>query len=534
MNCKVIPILLLILISSATDAQDMDKTLIGTVTFVTSTNVYVKFDDTEAIKIGETLQLSNSDCLRITNKSSTSVICSILNNCLIKNGDTVSYTFISEESVDDLDDDVNEDPIPVEETTVETILSKKESLYSENIRGRISAAVYNSFSDLRENRHRLMTRFSLNAQHINDSKFSIESYLAYRNILTDSESSYSGRTSIFNIYNLNVRFDATPTLSVTAGRKINHKASTMGAIDGLQVEKYFGNFYVGAVGGFRPDFFDYGFNSDLLQYGGYVGIESNTKDFYSQTTVGAIQQTNNNMTDRRYIYFQHHSTIASDLNLFSSMELDIFGNSGANTRLTNLYLSARYRFSRAANIALSYDSRKRIIYYESFKTDIERILDDDLARQGIRARLNLRPFKTIWAGLSYSSRFQSDQQNKSDNIYGYATLSKIPKIGGRLNVSYNLNNSNYLTSNIMGIRHSRNLVKNKLNGDIYYRRARYTYENREQEYDQNYYGAVLTYRIDRSWMLSISGEMSQLDEENGYRFYTRLIKRFNSKKKNKR
>jgi hypothetical protein len=289
--------------------------------------------------------------------------------------------------------------------------------------------------------------------------------------------------------------------------------------------------YVGIIGGFRPDFSDYGFNSNLLQYGGYVGVETDTKDFYSQTSLGAVEQTNSGATDRRYIFLQHYSTIASKLNLFSSAELDIFGNSGNNTRLTNLYLSARYRFSRAANLMISYDSRKRILYYETYQTEIERLLDDDLARQGIRARLNVRPLKVIWAGISYSSRFQNDSENKSENIYGYITLTKIPKVGGRLNISYNMNSSNYLTSNIFSIRHSRELVKSKLSGEFYYRLANYSYENRDIEYKHNYIGASLSYRISRTWQFSLSGELSQFEEDNSYRFYTRLTKRFYSKKK---
>jgi hypothetical protein len=507
--------------------------LVGSISFVTSNNVYVHFDSTEEIKIGEVLQLSGADCLRVTRKSSTSLVCSIINDCLLKIGDTVTY-LTSEDANDNSNEIDKEDPIPAEIIATQPGYSEKESIYSEKIRGRISLASYNTFSNIRQDRHRIRTRFSLNADHINDSKFSTETYLTYRNIITPSESNYSGRTSIFNVYNLNVRLDATPTLSLTAGRKINPKASSMGAIDGLQVEKYFDNFYVGGLVGFRPDFVDYGFNSDLLQYGGYVGIESNSKEFYSQTTLGAIEQTNSGATDRRYIYFQHSSTIASNLNLFSSMELDIFSSEGNETRLTNLYLSARYRFSRAANLMVSYDSRKQIIYYETFQTEIERILDDDLARQGLRARLNVRPHKILWAGISYSKRFQSDSDNKSDNVYGYVTLTKIPEIGGRFNISYNMNSSNYLKSNIFSARHSRELVKNQLSGDFYYRLADYTYENRDRDYKQDFFGVALSYRISRTWQFSISGELSQFEEENNYRFYTRLTKRFYSKKKNKR
>ncbi|WP_114490812.1 hypothetical protein [Candidatus Ulvibacter alkanivorans] len=520
-------ILLFIGISHASYAQEGTKTLSGTVSFITSNNVYVKFDSTEEVKIGDFIELNGNNCLKVTDKSSSSVVCTIENACVIEKGDVVTYTFSKQPEEEATEEPADEVVIPAETDNVPTTPSEeKEETYKEQIRGRIAASSYNAFSNLREDRHRLMTRFSLNANHIGDSKFSAETFMAYRNIITSAESNYTGRTSIFNVYNLNLRFDATESLSITAGRKINRKASSVGAVDGLQVEKYFGNFYVGAMGGFRPDFQDYGFNADLLQYGGYFGIETKSKEFFSETTLGAMEQTNAGNTDRRYIFFQHSSTIGNDLNLFSSMELDIFGNTGNETRLTNLYLSARYRFGRAVNVMVSYDTRKRIIYYETFETEIERLLAEDLARQGLRARINIRPFKRILAGFSYSSRFQSDNQNKSDNIYGYATLTKIPGIGGRLNASYNINSSNYLTSNILSVRHSRGVFKDKLQTEFYYRLANYEYENRITNFSQNYFGTVLSYNISKTWQFSISGELAQFEEENNYRFYTRLTKRF--------
>ena len=515
-------------------AQDNQGTQSGTVTFVTSNNIYVKFDNTDSIAIGDELFFNGSPCLKVSEKSSSSVVCTLLNNCVIDKGATIMHTPVETEIPTEIIEDNVDETIPAEVVQPKEPLERKESLYHENIRGRISIASYNNSSNMREDRHRMQSRFSLNANHISDGKFSIESYLAYRNELATPEN-YTGRTNIFNIYNLNGTYDATPSLSISLGRKINRKASTFGANDGLQVEKYFQNFYIGGIVGFRPDFADYGFNSDLLQYGGYVGIQSTSENFYSTTTLGAMEQTNAGATDRRYVFFQHNSTIARNLNLFGSAELDIFSPkdsiSSNGSRLTNLYLSLRYRFSRAANIMASFDSRKRIIYYETFQNDIERLLDDDLARQGIRIRLNVRPIKVIWAGASYSSRFQSDDQNKADNIYGYATLTKIPKLGGRINVSYNMNSSRYLKSNILSVRHSRELVKNKLNTDFYFRMADYDYESQTIQYQQNFYGIQLGYRISRSWQLSFSSEFVTLNDENSMRFYTQLTKRFYSKKK---
>lgn len=515
-------------------AQDGTSKKQGTVTFVTSNNVYVRFDTTQDLNVGNVLSYNGTECLKIESLSSTSAVCTLINNCAIAKDAIVTTQVEVKSDTDETSEieDNTQNELPSTTVDVDPEYQQDESLYRENIRGRISVASYNQSSNVRENRSRIQGAFSLNASHINDSKFSFESFLAYRAIGSTPQD-YTGRTSIFNVYNLNGTYDATPDLSITAGRKINPKATSLGANDGIMAEKYFGNFYAGIIGGFRPDIFDYGFNGDLLQYGGYAGIETNSASFYSQTTLGVMEQTNGSETDRRYIYFQHNSTIASNLNLFSTMELDIFGGEAGGSRLTNLYLSARYRFSRAVNAMISYDSRKQIIYFQTFQTQIEQFLDDDLARQGLRLRLNVRPSKLIWLGASYSSRFQSDSQNASDNIYGYATLTKIPSVGGRLNISYNTNSSNYLTSNIASIRYSRDVVKGDLNADVYFRNAKYDYENRDETFTQNYFGGGLNWNIARSWQFSINAELSTLDanDEKNYRFYTRLTKRFYSKKK---
>ena len=516
-------------ISSLFCQEAPSNTLKGTVSFVTSTNVYVKFASTDAIAIDDLLQFNGTDCLKVTMKSSSSVVCVPINDCAPNTGDTVLFGIAAVPPAAEVIEDNVDESIPAEVAVPETVVPEKTSLYKEYITGRVSLASYNMFSDVRDDNQRLLGRVSLNANHIGDGKFSVETFLSYQNLITVADT-YLGRTDIFNVYNLNVSYDITPTLWAAVGRKINAKASVFGANDGLQVEKYFGKFYVGGIVGFRPDVFDYGFNSDLFQYGGYVGVETNNKDFRTTTTVGAMEQTNNGATDRRYLFFQHSSTIVQDLGLFVSSELDLF-NPGGSTRLTNLYASLRYRFSRYANLMVSYDSRKRIIYYETFQSQIEQILDDDLARQGFRARLNLRPIKYIWLGGSYSKRFASDQQNKSDNYYGYLTFANIPKLGGRLNGSYNLNQNNYLTSNILSVRYSRSLFKDVLYAEFYFRTAQYDYENQRTPYQQDFYGTNLNFNFARTWQFALSGEYSQFEAENNIRIFAQITKRFRSKKK---
>lgn len=252
---------------------------------------------------------------------------------------------------------------------------------------------------------------------------------------------------------------------------------------------------------------------------------------YSQTTLGLMEQDNNGNVDRRYSYFQHSSTIGQKLTLFSSFELDLYNKVNADSmgpvRLTNLYVSVGYQLAKWIDLNVSYDSRKQIIYYETLKTEIERILDNDEARQGIRYRLNLRPVKFINIGANYSRRFQSNDLNVSDNINAYFNWSKVPGLGGMLFINYNDNKSSYLESKIFSFRHSRTIIKDRLDADIYYRIANYTYSSRELVTNQKYYGAGLSYRVAKKMTLSVLGELSTLSsEEDNYRVNARISKNF--------
>jgi len=520
-------IIVFIVLTCNVFGQTNDPILNGTVSFVTSNNIYVKFENTQAIAIGDSLKLksTNTACLVVKSKSSSSCVCQVVNDCEIQKGDTVFYVNKPKEIVKTTAPKKEFIPVVLDADELST-----DPQYKEKIRGRISASTYSNILSNRDDRHRVMSRLSVDADHIKGSKFSFNTYLNYRHILDQAETSSLQNNSYLRVYNLGARYDASPTLSFTLGRNINPKISSIGAIDGLQVEKYFGKSYAGAIVGFRPDIFDYGFNADLLQYGGYVGTITDTEDFYSQTTFGAIEQRGNGDIDRRYTYLQHSSTLYKNLNVFASMEMDIFSKVNNTTKnnlsLTNLYVSARYRFNRKLNLMLSYDSRKRIIYYETFQTEIERLLDEDIARQGARTRINFRPYKNILAGVSYSKRFQSDNDNKSDNIYGYVTLTKVPNIGGRLSLTYNRNESNYLESNIGGVRYSRGFLNGRLNTDLYYRLVFYDYTSRMESLEQHYMGTNLSYNINRKLLVSISGELSTFNDENNIRIYSRIIQRF--------
>jgi len=516
--------------------QEDGKRIEGQVTFLTTANVYVRFENTAEIQAGDSLRLTTTGkaCLLVTSTSSTSCVCTVVNECTPEKGDAVFFMPSKKEEPEPAlasgaSPESNDRDMMRQVPQPEEALPEPE--FEESYMGSLGLSSYHLLNSDRDDNHRFMARLALHAEHVDHSRFSFDSYLNYRYV-PDANSTSLGKTGYFNVYSLNTRMDASPTLTFILGRATQPKAFSLGAIDGLQTEKKFGNLYLGGIIGFRPDLFDYGFNPDLLEYGGYFGIHSAKGAPYSETTLGFMEQRANGDIDRRYTYLQHSSNPFDNLNLFATAEMDIFSKVNYTTtnelRLTNLYVSARYRFSKNVNLMLSYDSRKRILYYETFQNEIEQLLDDDLARQGARARIGIRPFKYVYAGASYARRFQSDSQNKSDNINGYITFSRIPELGGRVNLSFNRNTSNYLESTIGAVRYSRDLIANRLYGDFYYRYVNYQYGAQSDPIQQHYAGVDLSYHLTRKLLFSISGEYTTYDNENNFRIYTRIVQRFNS------
>jgi hypothetical protein len=524
--------------------QTSDTVVIGYVSFKNTGNVYVRFPSTEKISIGDTLSIVRSGvytpCLIVLAKSSISCVTTPVNNCeAILESQVVFRLHVSKKS--------KPIPVPIEPSKPKDTLSLKSKRPTfdpikdkdpktiggkKNITGRLTTAYYGTFSDIdKSSRHSLTGRLSLNVDHISNSNWSFETYLNYRQNILDKPVPEGYQTKFFRIYNMAMNYDSIKNFKFAIGRKINNRMASVGAIDGIQSEFKMGRFFTGALIGFRPDIFNYNFNSKLLQLGFYGGHYQSRAKMYLETTLGIMEQRNGAATDRRYAYFQHTNRLNDKISMFSSVELDLFqnvsGKASIRPRLTSLYYSFNLQAGRKLSMMASYDSRRNIIYYESFiGNEIDRILAEDLNRQGFRIRINYKLSKRIYSGLSFGKRFQDDGNNNSDNIYGFITHSKLPWIGGNLNFNANFNRSNYLESKILAMRYDRDIFKQKINFSSYYRIVDYTYlKNDISQAYQHYIGSDLSFRLGKNSMFHIMGEWSIRGIENNYRMNFSLTKR---------
>lgn len=489
----------------------------GTISYLSASNAYIKFADTELIPVGDTLflkagpgmipasvviQKSSISCVTIwIGKSDPAIgmIVYALEPAMqtppvepqpkAEAVDTISVTPHPGPAVRDLID---------AEDDLETNPEWKEKLV-----GRISAASYSTFSDDAP-RHRMRYGLSFRGNHIKGSRWSTETFITFRH--NDGEWS-EVQENLFNalkIYSLAVQYEPTRNSILTLGRKINPRISSMGVIDGLQYEQSFGAFQMGFMAGSRPDFQDYSIDPSLFQAGAYLGYATQKEGRSQQNTLAFIEQRNSGQVDRRFVYFQHTDNLLKNLNVFASCEMDLYQKVNeeiSNTpTLTNFFTSLRYRFSRTLSASVSYDNRKNVIFFESYKSYIDQLIDEE-TRQGLRASVNYRIFKRISLGVNTSWRFQKNNSNTSRNINGYMTFSRVPWIKGNATLTVNTLETSYQQSRYYGCRYTRNFFKGKLNGDLYYRWVDYMPVYSEINTHQDIAGLSLSWRMTRKLSL---------------------------------
>jgi hypothetical protein len=382
--------------------------------------------------------------------------------------------------------------------------------------GRFSVSSYSNFSTNPLSKttpnYRLRYNLAINAQHIANTNLSFENYMSFTHtfdnplVLKD-----------LKIYNLALNYDLDKTTTLSLGRKINVNTANVGAVDGFQFEKRFKNITIGALVGSRPNDTTYSFDSKLLQYGAFISHNIQNELTSVQTSVAFFNQTNNLKTDRRYIYLQHNNELLKNVNLFGSAEIDLFNGISNSFDLTSVYLSLSYRPVNNLSLALSYDARKNIYYYETYKNKIDSTLEKE-TRQGLRFRFNYRPFKYLSWGGNAGYRLQSPTSHESMNAITYLTYSKLPLVDASLTINGTALHTANLSGYIYGASMSKDFIDGKLSAEIEYRKALI--------FGQDITELSLSWNLSKNLMLSADLEGTLEQGEVATRVFINISKRF--------
>ena len=468
---RIFVIFSFLLISYHSIAQPSGNSMKGTVSFLSSRNVYVKFQTTSGISAGDTLVAGSNGSkvtlLKVINLSSTSCLCTLLTSDL----PAIGAVMIAKKNPKIRQGSKKPQPdvsgrIPT--VNRDTIGSKKTSALKtrQMIKGYISAFSYSTLSNTSAaNSNQFRYTLSLDARNLASSKVSVSAYLSFRHKAGDWESVKKDLFSALKIYDLSVRYDINKSSYFSVGRKINSEISGAGATDGIQAVKRIGNLSLGGLAGFRPDYANYGFNPKLLQYGGWIGYNSAGSSGYINNTLAIVQQTNNGKTDRRFLSYFHSSSLSRWLSLTGSVEADLFELKDSlpkNTfSLTSLFFSARFRISNRLSLTGSYDARKNPVYYESFKSLIGLTVENEM-RRSYRLGLNYRINDNINLGVESGYRYLRSDPKKTLNFSGYISSYHIPLIGISARLSASYLQSAYIDSKTYSALISKDLMQGKL------------------------------------------------------------------------
>jgi hypothetical protein len=529
-------ILLISFFSVELNGQTQSGNLSGKVSFISSQNTYVRFKTTEGISSGDTLFiLFNSKLtpvLIVKNLSSVSCVCNSLasKNLAIDQEIFTRKKISTPKSTESGNQNiVKEIPVPV--AFIDT--AKKKTYSNElqqKINGSISVFAYSDFSNTgAKNSTQLRYSYALDARNIGNSKFTVENYISFRHKIGDGSVVKNNVFDALKIYTFAVKFDPGKNTRLTLGRSLNYRISSMGALDGLQVEQRLGKVSVGAVVGTRPDFKDYGFNSKLIQYGGYLAFDTKSAESFSESSIAIMEQMNKTKTDRRFLYFQHSNSILKNIYFFSTFEIDLYKVTNSvpqNTfDLTSLYLSLRYRITRNFSIAGSYDKRKNVLFYETYKTLIDSVLENE-RRQSFRLQANYRITNNLTFGIESGYRFLKSDPHPSRNIYGYLTYYQIPGINLSITLSGTYLESAFMNGQVYGGNLSKDLFQGRFQISTGYRYIDYSLPESKLRILQNIGEMSIFWQFSKKMSFSANYEGTFEKHDKYNRVYLQLRKRF--------
>jgi len=541
----LIPTILFILTSFNLEAQNTFEAREGKVSYITSHNVYVKFASTDHIVIGDTLFTSQNGVTMpvviVKEISSISSVCVPITSQPLKVGDALlTRKNIPVINKPDLTEPANTLTASSKPDTGAVITVPKVKRI-QRVTGNFSAASYFNSSNVAANSERMRYTFSMVAQNIGNSKLSAETYISFAHTINQWSDIKKNLFNGLKIYSLALNYEINSHNTIWLGRRINPRISNAGAIDGMQYEGKAGNFTAGLIAGTRPDNLDYSFNANLLQAGAYIAYDLTRKSGSMQTTLALMEQRNHGMTDRRFAYLQHTNSIIHNLYFFGSAEIDLYKKTmnpvdpanpmdttykkDYSPRLSNVYLSLRYRPFRQLSISVSYSARENVIYYETYKTIVDRLLESATV-QGYSFQVSYQPVKLLSLGLNASYRDSKTDPRPSKNLYGYITYNHVPGIGVAATLSATTLETSYMTGKIYSLGISRDLVPGILSAGLDYRYVNYKFYGSEIMPLQQMGEFNIMWRMMKKLSLAIYYEGTLEKKSTFNRLYVNLTQRF--------
>lgn len=508
---------------------------VGKVTYLSSQNVYVEYFNTKGINSGDTLFFRDVNNTlfpaAIANYISGRSVAATPTGVLSIEKEMILTVFVTvqEEKIDPkIEEKEVEQPV-IKEVEIESKITRKNK-GRKSFYGRFYAQSVSDFGNTPVYGYNQRFRYSLSftANDINEMPLSFNFYSNFAYRVSDLSKSDYNLGRMLKIYNLNLEYNLDSLTVLKAGRFIESNLSSIGTVDGVSIIRKFENFDAGLILGSRPNFSDNGLNLNLFQFGGFISNFYESGSTSTRNSLGIVNQTESFNTDRRFIYFQNSTYFSNLLSFFGSAEADIYkkenGEAKTTFSLTNYYLTLRYKPVNEVNLSISFDGRKNIIYYETFKSFLDSVLENEMLN-GFRISASIKPIKNLFFNLRYGYRSTSSDSRASTH-YGLSINYLNPILFDTMTeLFFNSNTGAYLTGQNFGFSLSRDLTEEiSLRGGI--RFNSYTFDKGNIDFVQRILDLEIYWQILRNLYASISFEGQFETSETFNRIYFSVSTKF--------
>lgn len=508
------------------------ESIIGNVSYTSNKTIYIKFENTSLINIDDTLYINDNTQLKpaiIVKYKSSKSVSGI--NILEKDIEIGKEVIAKIKSVAEKKNET------IKETKIVKTTEDNKSNINSHISNKSKSKFYgffniNSFSNSSnistKNYQNWRMNFSLNLDSMFNKGFTLTSYINFSYRVDQWDIIKQNLGNAIKIYDLSLKYQLDNSLILSFGRKINPYTASLGVIDGLQLEKRLSKFNLGVILGSRPSFTDFGFNFKLFEFGSYLNYRDSIGKFDIQNSIGLFNQTNNFKTDRRFFYFQNFTSI-QNLTLFISSEVDLYKKINEHSmnvlNLTSTFFNLNFRPSNWLNISTSYDIRKNIFYFETYKTYIDSLIEAS-KRQGLTFRINVKPFNFLWINSNYSN-YKSKNDSKATENYSFGFyVPSVPIILTNINFSYNNLSTLYVQSDYYNFSFYKDFLNGKLNSGFNFKFIKYKFIKSSYITEEKILGLDLYYTITKSINLFINYEGTFQNKITYWRSYFGLNTRF--------
>ena len=365
---------------------------------------------------------------------------------------------------------------------------------------------------------------NLAGKHL-DGAIDVRSRRTYRNQV-DASGEVTAQTRVYRASA--TIHDQDSHYRLTIGRQYSPSLASVSTFDGVLLDFNGDRWSTGLFGGTQPAVEDYGYSSDISEYGIFVQAHNRRARIRPWSlTLGAIGSYQLGSVNREFAYIQTLYT-GRRLTFYASEEVDYnrdWKQELGEKRIspTSSYVHLSYRVGGGFTWRTGYDNRRNVRLYRDFINVAVEF--DDTFRRGAWVGFTQRIKKRFRFGLD-AKNSRSEKSGNADTYTFTAGTSGLSKA----NFSSHYRGSHYSNETVEGWLHSLNTSVSMTR----HARLSATYGLRE---DSNlvdptldnrlvWYGLETDFNIGRHWFVQLSSERTTGDNVENDQSYLSMTYRF--------